>query len=123
MKWFTWLAIAVWLVMLAALAHGHDSHTAKSPSEARVFDFYTSWYRPPERVYSCCSKEDCRVVEIKQDKGRWFFLDKVYQLGWREIPPDRLEHTASDPRESPDGNSHVCFNAMYVLCAVLGSGQ
>ncbi len=118
------LRAALLLVLLLVPANAHDVSTAKSPEEARVFDFYATWYRPPERTYSCCNTNDCHVVEIKRESGRWLFLDLISygKPTWREIPPDRLEHNASDPRESPDGNSHVCFNSMYVLCAVLGSG-
>jgi hypothetical protein len=66
---------------------------------------------------------DCHVVEIRREGEQYYFLDNIYVHGWRLIPPDRLEHNDSDPRESPDGSSHVCFNENLVLCAVLGSGQ
>ena len=123
-----WLFLALPLVVASVflptgMATSHDASMAKTPTEAAVFDFYATWYRPPERTYSCCNMNDCHVVEIKREGGRWFFMDRIFFHGWREIPPDRLEHNASDPRESPDGSSHVCFNSMYILCAVLGSGQ
>ncbi len=126
--WVRWLFPIVLIALLllsAGVATSHDPGTAKSPEEARVFYFYQTWYRIPERTMSCCNVNDCHVAEIKQRDGHWFFLDRITRLApvWREIPPDRLEQNASDPRESPDGSSHVCFNAMYVLCAVLGSGQ
>jgi hypothetical protein len=109
--------------MMEGAAISHDSSTARSATEARVFDFYQTWMRPPERMFSCCNMQDCGVVEIRREGEQYYFLDKIYTHSWRLIPSDRLEHNASDPRESPDGSSHVCFNAMYVLCAVLGSGQ
>ena len=122
-----WLFPVLLILFLAAppvgTATSHDASMAKTPTEAAVFNFYATWYRPPERTYSCCNMNDCHVVEIKREGTRWFFMDNIYFHGWREIPPDRLEHNANDPRESPDGSSHVCFNSMYVLCAVLGSGQ
>ena len=123
-----WL-LPVLALTLPALSPGvaisHDHNTAKSPEEARVFDFYATWYRPSERTYSCCSMQDCHVVEIKREGSKYYFLDRISYAWptWREIPPDRLEHNARDPRESPDGQSHACFNSMYVLCVVLGSGQ
>ncbi len=109
-------------LLSAGTAISHDPGTAKSATEAAVFNFYATWMRPPERSMSCCSTNDCHVVQIKREGDTYYFLD-IYEHRWRAIPPDRLEHNASDPRESPDGSSHVCFNSMFVLCAVLGSGQ
>ncbi len=122
-KWHTSLAAALFL-LLGADAWAHDPSTAKSPEEARAFDFYQSWNRPPDRNLSCCGMNDCHIVEVKKTNGHWYFLDKfTYSNGWREIPDDRLEQNTKDPRESPDGNSHACFTPHYVLCVVLGSGQ
>ncbi len=117
------LLVTVSLLLTTVVATSHDIHAAKSPEEARVFHFYATWMRPPERSMSCCNMQDCHTVEVKRESGRWFFMDKYYFRDWREIPSDRLEQNYSDPRESPDGSSHVCFNSGYVLCAVLGSGQ
>ncbi len=113
------------LAQASMMAHAHDIATAKSPEEARVFQFYATWMRPPERSMSCCNMQDCHTVQVKRTGGEWYFLDAIDQQppAWRQIPPGRLEQNVSDPRESPDGESHVCFNRMYVLCAVLGSGQ
>ncbi len=122
-RWlFPSLLLAVTLLSVGA-ATSHDSLTAKSDTEAAVFSFYTSWMRPPERTMSCCSMIDCHVVKIKREGDRYYFFDNIYAHGWRFIPHDRLEQNTRDARESPDGQSHVCFNQMYVLCAVLGSGQ
>ena len=118
--------LVVSVLLVPGAATSHDAATARNPTEKAVFEFYATWMRPPGRFYSCCNMQDCHVVQIKQEKGRWLFLDTFsYSDGghWRVIPPDILEQNASDPRESPDGNSHVCFNASVVLCAVLGSGQ
>ncbi len=71
---------------------------------------------------SCCNMQDCHAVQVQHTGGQWSFLDTT-QHAWRLIPPGRLEQNASDPRESPDGASHVCYNQAFVLCAVLGSGQ
>ncbi len=125
-RWLSPIPLGVAYVLLSTgAATSHDPTTAKTATEARVFDFYQTWNRLPERRLSCCNMMDCHVVEIKQRDGRWFFLDRITHFApvWREIPPERLEQNAADPRESPDGSSHVCFNQSYVLCAVLGSGQ
>ena len=118
------IAMLVVAIVITSLwpAHAHDASMASSPEEARVFAFYKSWQRMPDRRMSCCSDQDCHAVDIKRENGKYFFFDKT-QLLWREIPEDRIESNASDPRESPDGRNHVCYNTMYVLCAVLGSGQ
>ncbi len=71
---------------------------------------------------SCCGPNDCQIVQVKHtEDDRWYFRDPQ-QHTWREIPDDRIENNQPDARESPDGQSHVCFNPAYVLCAVLGSG-
>jgi hypothetical protein len=125
------LLLALILVVLIVLvhrlafhyqAHAHDMEQAHGNVELeRVYRFYDSWMRLPDRRYSCCSKTDCHDVEVRQDpEGGWQFLDKSQNL-WRHIPEAILEHNAADGRESPDGKNHVCYNTMYVFCAVLGS--
>ncbi len=124
MKWYWWYVLWGVLLLLPMAGLAHDISKARTPTEEAVFGFYATWMRPPERSMSCCSLHDCHVVEIKKMNGKWYFLDKfTAAFGWREIPEDRIEHNTPAPRESPDGSSHACFNAMYVLCAVLGSGQ
>ncbi len=124
MNWLaTILSVIALILPSAGPASSHDPGKARNATEAAVFNFYQTWYRIPERTYSCCDMKDCHIVEIRREGERYYFLDNVYEHAWRPIPPDRLEHNAKDPRESPDGSSHVCFNSMFVLCAVLGSGQ
>ncbi len=104
-------------------AYAHDESMAQNEEEARVLRFYKTWMRPPERSYSCCGNEDCHPVDVRRDRsGNWSFYDPVQGL-WREIPKDKLESNAREPRESPDGRNHACYNTGYVFCAVLGSGQ
>lgn len=103
-------------------AYAHDAAMAKSAEEARVFKFYSDWHRMPSRAFSCCSQVDCHEVDVMRKDRRWYFFDKEQGL-WREIPEEVIEHNAADPRESPDGRNHVCYNSGYVFCAVLGSGQ
>jgi hypothetical protein len=115
--------IAFICIVFSFKAWGHDAEMAKDPDEARVFAFYDGWKRPPARFYSCCSKTDCHVVDLKRDEhGKLMFFDTSQQL-WRVIPEEIIESNLADPRESPDGRNHVCYNSMYVFCAVLGSGQ
>ncbi len=112
--------IKLLLLLLLTSAYAHDMPT--NAEEARTYAFYKSWKRPPDRMMSCCGGEDCHAVDVKQENGHWAFFDKLQGL-WRRIPDDRLEHNFADARESVDGRNHVCYNTMYVLCAVLGSGQ
>lgn len=107
---------------LIAPAYAHDAAMAKSAEEALLFKFYSDWKRMPARYYSCCSQVDCHEVSVRRERGRWYFFDKAQGL-WREIPEEVIESNAVDPRESPDGRNHVCYNGGYVFCAVLGSGQ
>lgn len=117
------IIIAALAIFLPKQAPAHDVTPAMTETERAVARFYSTWYRPPLRQYSCCNMNDCHVVEVKQEDGRWFFFDPAKQ-SWRYIPEDRLEHNAgADARASPDGRNHVCYNLISVLCAVLGSGQ
>jgi hypothetical protein len=119
-----WLASILLLLGNVTNAGAHDMTKARTTEEARVFEFYDHWYRLPERKLSCCGGQDCHIVKVKLVNNVWLFRDPQQQA-WREIPTDRIEGESdrADTRESPDGNSHVCYNRQYVLCAVLGSGQ
>ncbi len=112
--------LLLWLAY--APAYAHDASMATNAEEARVYSFYRTWMRPPDRKMSCCGNEDCHPVDVRQENGHWAFFDKLQGL-WRRIPDDRLESNVAGPRESPDGRNHACYNTMYVLCVVLGSGQ
>lgn len=102
---------------------------AQHPSQDQELHdkFYQDWLRPDtgriggNRTQSCCNKADCYPTEIKLQGGKWFF--KHRETGdWLVIPKGRLEHNQPDPRESPDGGSHVCASAAGDLfCAVLGN--
>lgn len=91
-----------------------------------VSQFYRTWLRPDlGRNSSCCNDEDCRAVPTRRRDGRWEFYTGEE---WAEIPEKVLEHNYRDARDTPDGQSHVCFRKypgnpqVYVFCAVLGSG-
>ena len=66
--------------------------------------------------------KDCYPTATKFEHGRWFFRHRE-SGNWMMMPEGRLEHNQPDPRESPDGQSHVCADYMgRVICAVLGPG-
>jgi hypothetical protein len=99
-----------------------------------VDKFYSSWMMPipfsnlNRRTKSCCNKVDCAPREIKFENGRWFvhwFNPQLKHDVWLPIPENLIEANQPDPRESPDGQSHVCINPNNgeILCAVVGSGQ
>lgn len=89
--------------------------------------FYSNWLMPNggnARYQSCCNKKDCYPTSFKEDAGTWF-AKRREDGAWMPIPRSKLEHLQNDPRESPDGQGHVCagpppYSAVY--CAVLGSG-
>ena len=107
-----------------------------SPAQHRPEDmeihhkFYQNWQRPDfrndkhERTNSCCNKRDCEPVEIIYENGHYYA--KLRTATRPVLIPDNLiEANQPDPRESPDGLSHVCWNHTnnMILCAVLGSGE
>lgn len=88
--------------------------------------FYSSWFIPnagAPRVYSCCNQQDCAPAETKRENGHWYGKRRT-DANWIQIPDALIESNQGDPRESPDGQSHLCVNAGNgrVLCAVLGGG-
>ena len=113
------LAAFVAAFSFAALAHDHSTPAGQ---------FYQRWKQPlnrdadGQRTQSCCSDYDCEQTQIVRKDGKWYARDHKMARG-RDvlIPDDKLESNQADPRESPDGRSHVCLNAGNVLCAVLGS--
>jgi hypothetical protein len=91
--------------------------------------FYAGWNIPnggQERKNSCCNRVDCAPAKVKREGGTWFVWKEI-DSRWIVIPESLLEHNQPDPRESPDGRSHVCMALAKgdhrVFCAVLGSGQ
>lgn len=132
MSRISYLASSCWLlcVLLSPLTqaqeHGHP------PEDAELHDkFYESWLMPAEyqgssrRTRSCCNKIDCYPAQVKRENGRWYVLQREH-VQWIEIPEHIIEQNQPDPRESPDGRSHVCMQASpvdpYVFCFVHGSG-
>ncbi len=117
------LVAALLIVPAAALEHDH----AQLGDAGR---FYQNWKQPSSRsvdgsrLVSCCSNYDCERTDIVRRDGRWYARNHKMRPGEDVLIPDALlEHNQSDPRESPDGQNHVCMNRTGVLCATLGSGN
>jgi len=128
----TFLLVA--FVLMTHFAMAHDATMASSPEEAQVFQFYSAWMRPKgvfsiqHRKNSCCNRSDCfPVAETKVDgQGRYVVRPEIAGapgLGqWYTVNPSIIESQQGDPRESPDGRSHVCIIGGVVACFVEGSG-
>lgn len=90
--------------------------------------FYATWLRPEmrtqagQRQYSCCNERDCAPARFKNVGGAWFG-QKLGTTRWQPIPDRLMEQNQPDPRESPDGQSHLCSTEWHVFCAVLGSAM
>jgi len=112
-------------LIVAAGAEEQPGHT----HEGEVGKFYQTWKQPTdrnengERTKGCCGENDCHpVAQLRRNGEDWFFYDTTYRV-WILIPPDKIEDNQPDPRDSPDGNWHVCNQRSMVFCAVRGSLQ
>lgn len=117
-------------------AWGQEIH--HHPGATELIDkFYSTWKMPiihpackqkdcARRVALCCNRKDCAVREVSLKDGQWnvHFIDVSHDV-WIPIPANIIEANQPDPRESPDGQTHVCIdpNSLQILCAVLGAGQ
>lgn len=102
-----------------------STHSHPPQDEAMHDKFYSTWNMPNNgqpRDKSCCNKFDCYPTPFKNVGGTWYAMHR--ETGkWIAVPPQKLEHLQSDPRESPDGQGHMCASATsYVYCAVIGGG-
>lgn len=95
--------------------------------EGGLPDFYAKWLIPNpggDRSSSCCSERDCYSTAIRLRAGR-YEARRREDGKWIVVPDGILEQNQGDPRESPDGASHVCMQPPgindRVYCAVLGS--
>jgi hypothetical protein len=95
---------------------------------ARAHEFYEGWSRPTgpygivHRGMSCCRNTDCSpVAETRMEGGRYVVRPEGGDA-WFKVPPGVIESQQTDPRESPDGRSHVCILAGMVICFVEGNG-
>jgi hypothetical protein len=121
------IAIAAWLFALAAWRQALSQEHHHPPQDAAMHDrFYSSWLIPnggQQRKSSCCDRKDCYRTQGKFHAGQWWALRREDQ-NWVLLPNNKLEHNQPDPRESPDGQTHVCMSpppTSTIYCAVLGS--
>lgn len=114
---------------LASRGNAHDASMAADPEQARVFQFYSTWMRPKglyagmiHRSQSCCRSTDCfPVAETRMEHGQYLVRPESSPTFYR-VPSSIVESEQSDPRESPDGRSHVCIIGGAVVCFVEGIG-
>jgi len=128
------LALAIAILMIAAVfqlsqARAQD-HNHPAADVAIHEKFYADWLRPDEnmrtdgaRVHSCCNNKDCAPVDAVEHKsdGTIWMLRHADQR-WILVPPEKLEHSYPDQRQSPDIRAHMCSSGNTVFCAVLGGG-
>lgn len=120
------LAVAMFLMLSLGAARAQHDHAELGVAG----DFYEKWNQPlprwPDgsRQASCCSQRDCYATrEIRGGDGRWEYMSRVTRK-WMAIPERLLESNQPDPRESPDGLTHICENnSGQLLCVTLGSGM
>lgn len=116
--------IACTLTLLATAAPAQHQHPPQD--QALHEQFYSNWMIPNggrPRQQSCCNKKDCAPVIAVRRNGNVFEAQREKDGRWLKIPPSKVEGDQSDPRESPDGRSHMCSNETNVICFVFGSGQ
>jgi hypothetical protein len=94
--------------------HQHEGMTSE------VDRFYSTWMRPDQPNASCCNKNDCHPVEVKQQGGTWFMRQSPGDK-FTPVPNQKIEQN----RDSPDGQNHGCMTKgpyPVVYCLVLGAG-
>ncbi len=130
------LRITIFTAFVIAATLG--TATAQHPPEHQALheQFYSTWKSPYEnlatrterRTAGCCGISDCFPADVKYVGGRLWMHPRVPQQSavedrWYLVPASLLENNQPDPRESPDGQSHVCIVGDQAFCAILGSGQ
>jgi hypothetical protein len=104
--------LALWVTAAAAQ---HADHPRDLALHER---FYKTWNQPTvrdkdgKRTSSCCSDKDCYPTIIKHI-GQFFYAQRREDQRWLQVPDRILEENADDPRESPDGQSHVCMTPPF----------
>ncbi len=139
MKVLLFAALITVMVFGTVQAQNQKPGTGYHPPEHMQLhdEFYASWKMPEprdratgQRQNNCCGGRDCYPTAIKKvTYGKWGEQSGWYAMHretgkWVIIPDEKLEHNTHDPRESPDGQSHVCASPLgNIFCAVVGSGQ
>jgi hypothetical protein len=109
------IGIVCWAVPVHSQEHNHSGAVGR---------FYETWMKPENRLQSCCNKQDCAPVRnVRRINGQWV-MERESDGEWVIVPDSKIENYAKDnPRDSPDGRSHLCSSATLVFCAVLGDGM
>ncbi len=125
--------------------YAHEHQPGESDEQARVIAFYQTWHRPKgdysivHRMPLCCyargERQDCFPVLARRfdEKGHEELTPDVtglpaavqleYGGKWYSNAYHVTEDEQPDPRESPDGRSHMCITGQSIVCYVRGSGQ
>lgn len=140
---FTFLFFFFWFLLYIVICWAFPAKAQHNPEDMDLHtNFYASWNRPDprynghgeeeegsaykkgDRYLACCNNRDCEPMKTKFVGDHWEAYWKLKEK-WVVIPDILIESNQPDPRESPDGQSHVCINqnSEHVLCVVLGSGQ
>jgi len=119
-------AMVVTSLLVVAVSRAFSQEHHHPPAHEELHEkFYKTWLIPnggEQRTRSCCDKKDCYPTKFKNEGGTWFFMHRETGT-WKPIPAGLMEYEQRDPRESPDGQNHVCASDYgYVFCAVLGGG-
>ena len=121
------MSIYTTLLLLFFTSAVAQEHRHPPQHEALHEQFYATWFKPnggKDREKSCCNQQDCSPAEMRRVAGHWQGRRIGKDSVWIDIPDDLIESNQADPRESPDGASHLCVHfSGYVLCAVLGGGM
>ncbi len=124
-EFIPWFLAFAFVAFGTAAAMAHDHKHPDGMVEDKVGKFYDTWTVPPRRIVSCCSRKDCYAAQVRRGAGGLEYLHK-WSGTWAALPSSVIEHNQVDPRESPNGENHVCASEHYpenVFCAVLGSGS
>lgn len=132
------------LCLLPCTALAHEHQPGETTEQQRIVEFYRTWKRPKgefsivHRQPSCCygdgAEQDCFPVlkERINEKGEREVMPDVsgahtqaqmeYGGKWYPLIYGIEENKQPDPRESPDGRSHVCVTGAAAVCYVPGFG-
>ena len=118
------LAMIVLIALLVHSAMAQHVHPDETITDPHVAKFYDEWRRPPERIISCCNREDCYGAKIRRTPNGLEYFHK-WTGTWAGLPASVVEANQKDPQDSPNTENHVCANKYdprTVYCATLGAG-
>lgn len=125
--WDGLLIVVIFVLLLFMFLYSRPVGAQEHPPQDMALHdkFYSGWLVPnagAARVSSCCNKMDCAPADTKFEGGHWYGRRRI-DPQWILIPDQLIESNQGDPRESPDGQSHLCVHpGGHILCAVLGGG-